>query len=52
MLWLAAGVFGDEGRKTRDQLRGSLPQAWQLGIEASGLGSFAASYEGWATNGV
>lgn len=52
MLWLAAGVFGDEGRKTRDQLRGSLSQAWQLGIEAGGQGSFAASYEGWATNGV
>ena len=52
MLWLAAGAFGDEGKKARDQLRGSLGQAWRLGIEAGGPESFAASYEGWASNAL
>lgn len=47
MLWVAAASFGDEGAKARDQLRGSLRQAWQLGIEASIMGSFAACYEDW-----
>jgi hypothetical protein len=46
MLWLAAGAFGDEGIKTKDQLRGSLAQVWQLGIEA-GRPGFAAYYEDW-----
>lgn len=50
MLWLAAGAFGDEGMKTRDQLRGSLGQAWQLGIEVGAPGSFAACYEDWVKN--
>lgn len=52
MLWLAAGAFGDEGLKTRDQLRGSLAQAWQLGIEADAVGSFAACYEDWVKHAV
>jgi hypothetical protein len=52
MLWLAAGAFGDEGLKTRDQLRGSLAQAWQLGIETGSAGSFAACYEDWAKHVV
>lgn len=52
MLWVAAGVFGDEGMKTRDQLRGSLKQAWQLGIEADAPDSFATCYEDWARNAV
>jgi Reverse transcriptase (RNA-dependent DNA polymerase) len=52
MLWLAAGVFGDEGAKTRDQLRGSLPQSWQLGIEKGAPVSFAACYEDWAKHVV
>lgn len=58
MVWLAAGAFGDEGRKTRDQLRGSLAQAWQLGIETSETRetseteSFSACYEDWVKNGV
>ena len=52
MLWVAAGVFGDEGMKTRDQLRGSLKQAWQLGIEAGAPDSFATCYEDWARNAV
>ncbi|TQI77014.1 reverse transcriptase (RNA-dependent DNA polymerase) [Bosea sp. AK1] len=52
MLWLAAGAFGDEGEKTRDQLRGSLPQAWQLGIETGAPGSFAACYEDWVKHAV
>lgn len=52
MLWIAAGAFGDEGVKTRDQLRGSLGQVWQLGIEAHTSGSFAACYEDWVKRGV
>ncbi|WP_421760659.1 RNA-directed DNA polymerase [Devosia sp.] len=52
MLWLAAGAFGDEGLKTRDQLRGSLAQVWQLGIEAGAPGSFAACYEDWVKHAV
>lgn len=52
MLWLAAGVFGDEGAKTRDQLRGSLSQSWQLGIENGAPVTFAACYEDWAKHVV
>ncbi len=52
MLWLAAGVFGDEGVKTRDQLRGSLAQAWQLGIEAGSPDTFAICYEEWTKHAV
>lgn len=52
MLWVAAGAFGDEGMKTRDQLRGSLGQAWQLGIEAGAASSFAACYEDWVRHAV
>ncbi len=52
MLWLAAGAFGDEGLKTRDQLRGSVAQAWQLGIETVAPGSFAACYEDWVKHAV
>lgn len=52
MLWLAAGAFGDEGAKTKDQLRGSLGQAWQLGIEAGAPDSFAACYEDWVRHAV
>ena len=52
MLWLAASAFGDEGLKTRDQLRGSLAQAWQLGIETGAPGSFATCYEDWVKHAV
>lgn len=52
MLWLAAGAFGDEGQKTRDQLRGSLAQAWRLGIETDSSSSFAACYEDWVKHVV
>ena len=52
MLWLAAGDFGDEGKKARDQLRRSLPQAWQLGIERQGKPTFGGLYAGWAENAV
>lgn len=52
MLWLAAGSFGDEGAKTRDQLRGSLGQAWQLGIEAGTQSTFSAYYEDWVKHVV
>lgn len=48
MLWLAAAEFGDEGSKTRDQLRGSLSQSWELGIETGQSLSFASCYESWA----
>lgn len=51
MLWLAAGAFGDEGEKSRNQLRGALPQAWRLGIETNTQGNFAAFYEDWVKHG-
>lgn len=50
MLWLAAAAFGDEGSKSRDQLRGSLAQSWGLGIEQIKTISFASCYENWAQN--
>lgn len=52
MLWVAAGAFGDEGMRARDQLRGSLGQTWQLGIEAGAPDSFAACYEEWARHAI
>ena len=52
MLWLAAGDFGDEGIKARDQLRTSLLQAWQLGIERQGKTTFEALYSKWCESGV
>lgn len=48
MLWLAAAAFGDEGSKTKNQLRGSLGQAWRLGIETGKQIDFASCYEDWA----
>lgn len=50
MLWLAAGEFGEEGRHARNQLRASLPQAWQLGIERPKKPCFAELYRDWAEN--
>jgi hypothetical protein len=47
MLWLAASAFGDEGSKARNQLRGTLTQAWRLGIETVTQGNFAGLYEDW-----
>jgi hypothetical protein len=52
MVWLAAGYFGDEGSKARDQLRRSLGQAWRLGFEAGGGITFASCFEDWARNGA
>lgn len=52
MLWLSAGDFGDEGKHARGQLRGSLGQAWRLGIEADNGLTFAACYEDWVKNGA
>jgi hypothetical protein len=50
MVWLAAGAFGDEGEKSRKQLRGTLSQAWRLGIETITKGDFASFYEDWVNN--
>ncbi len=50
MVWLAAGSFGDEGIKARDQLRASLAQSWKLGFETEQSLSFSAIYESWAKN--
>ena len=52
MLWLAAGDFGDEGRKSRDQVRTSLPNAWQLGIEGEGMETFGNLYAEWCENDI
>ena len=50
MLWLAAGDFGDEGKKARNQVRASLPRVWQLGIERNGKQTFGALYAKWCEN--
>ena len=50
MLWLAAGEFGKEGSKSRNQVRTTLPQAWQLGIERPKKPTFEALYSNWAEN--
>ena len=50
MLWLAAGKFGKEGNTSRDQVRTTLPQAWQLGIERPRKPTFEALYSNWAEN--
>ncbi|WP_299680562.1 RNA-directed DNA polymerase [uncultured Roseobacter sp.] len=47
MLWLAAGNFGDEGKKARDQLRGSLRGSWRLGFEPNKGATFASCYQTW-----
>lgn len=52
MLWLAAGAFGDEGKKSRGQLRQSLEQAWHLGFEIDAVTSFASCYDDWASDGI
>ena len=52
MVWLAAGEFGEEGRHARNQLRASLPQAWQLGIERPKRPCFAELYRDWAENNL
>jgi len=52
MLWIAAGDFGDEGGKSRNQLRRSLGQAWRLGFETDEGQTFATSFVEWVENGV
>lgn len=50
MLWFAAANFDDEGQKFRTQVRNSLAQAWQLGIERPNKPTFAGVYAAW--NGI
>jgi hypothetical protein len=52
MLWLAAGAFGDEGTKARQQLQGSLGRAWSLGFETGATVTFASCYEDWVNHGA
>lgn len=47
MLWLAAGDFGDEGEKFRNQVRQSIHLAWKLGIERQNKPTFASIFESW-----
>ena len=47
MLWFAAAYFDDEGHKFRAQVRHSLAQAWQLGIERPNKPTFASVYAAW-----
>lgn len=49
MLWVAAGAFGDEGDKSRAQLRRTLEQSWRVGIEEITHERFSAIFEGWAS---
>lgn len=50
MLWLVASRFGEEGFYAKKQLRGTLSQAWRLGIEKGQGPTFASIYEDWADN--
>ena len=52
MVWLAAGDFGDEGQAARRQIRPSLQQAWQLGIEQNGEPTFQTLYTEWSEHAV
>jgi len=52
MFWLAAGDFGDEGEKTRNQLRRTLGQEWGLGFEMDNRPTFAATFEDWVKDGT
>lgn len=52
MFWFAAGDFGDEGQKTRSQLRQSLRLAWRLGFEPSNGSTFAGCFAEWSENGA
>lgn len=48
MLWLAAGVFGDDGSNFRAQERRSTVSSWALGVEQCGAGSFTEIYRNWS----
>lgn len=50
MLWLAAGDFGDDGAHARNQVRGTLPNAWRLGFEIDGQETFGKLFSSWAEN--
>lgn len=52
MLWVSAADFGDEGEKSRNQLRRSLAQAWRLGFEPDKGQTFASSFVEWTKNGA
>ena len=52
MLWLAAGDFGDDGEKAREQVRTSLSQTWRLGIEPNGGPTFETLYTQWCDDGA
>jgi hypothetical protein len=49
MLWLAAGDFGDEGQKFRQQVAASLPLTWKLHIERkrNNEQTFESLYSKW-----
>lgn len=49
-FWYYADRFGDEGKKSMDQLRNSLEEAWRLGFEEKDFKHFAKCYEGWVKN--
>lgn len=49
MLWIAAGAFGDEGEKSRNQLRRTLEQSWRIGVEEITRERFSSIFEGWAS---
>ncbi len=51
MVWLAASEF-DDGNHFRGQVKGSIQNAWQLGIEKHVSQNFALIYRDWAKNGL
>ena len=48
MLWVAAGDFGDDGKKFQNQRRGSLEKAWALGIERQNKPAFYSLFSKWS----
>lgn len=52
MFWIAAGNFGDEGEKSKDQLRRTLGEAWRLGFEPEKGPTFAESFIKWVEKSV
>lgn len=50
MLYLAAGQFGDEGEKFRQQVSDSLSEVWRTGTERKQGNTFTAIFKKWAEN--
>lgn len=50
LVWLAAARFGDDGINFRSQVKHSLANAWELGIERNNKPTFASVYGEWVAS--